>query len=237
MSFIENWGAAINDSVIKLWIKFIEFLPNLIGAILVFVVGYFIAVMLGKLTKQVIKTLQIDKTIEKSDIKRKFEQSGVKFNIANISGELIKWLLILIFLAAATDILGWKQVTTFFITVLAYIPNIIVAIIILIVAVLLADFLSKAVKGSVMAAKISSAKLLASITRWIVLIFAILMALDQLGLEMSLIKILFTGLVAMITIAGGLAFGLGGKDLAADFLKDLKKDVSEERSEESEEKE
>ena len=232
MSFIENWGTAVNGSVINLWTKFIEFLPNLIGAILVFIIGYFVAVILGKLVRKILQTLQIDQAIEKTEIKARFESSGVKLNIAKIGGDLTKWLLILVFLAAATDILGWSQVTAFFITILAYIPNIIIAIIILIVAALIADFLSKAVKGSVTVAKVSSANLLASITRWTVLIFAALMALDQLGMEMSLIKILFTGLVAMIAIAGGLAFGLGGKDLAGDFLKDLKKDVSEKESEE-----
>ncbi len=234
MSFIENWGAAVNDSVINLWTRFIEFLPNLIGAILVFIIGYFIAVILGKLVRKILQTLQIDQAIEKTKIKERFESSGVKLNIAKIGEDLTKWLLILVFLAAATDILGWNQVTAFFITILAYIPNIIIAIIILIVAALIADFLSKAVKGSVMVAKVSSANVLASATRWTVLIFAALMALDQLGMEMSLIKILFTGLVAMVAIAGGLAFGLGGKDLAGDFLKDLKKDVSEEKSTEEE---
>ncbi|PJA64152.1 MAG: hypothetical protein CO160_00110, partial [Candidatus Portnoybacteria bacterium CG_4_9_14_3_um_filter_43_11] len=125
-----------------------------------------------------------------------------------------------------TDILDLSEVTVFLKQVLLYIPQLIIAVLILLAAVLIANFLQRLVKASVEAAGLGSANFLATVTKWAIMVFAILAALLQLGVVPTLIQTLFTGFVAALVISFGLAFGLGGKDLAAQILEKIKKDIS-----------
>ncbi len=227
MQGVETWGGAVSDSLINLWTAFIEFLPNLIGAIVVFIIGWIIAVGLGKLVVRILKALRVDHGFEKLGLKKGFEKAKIEFDVAKIGGGIVKWFFIIVFLMAATDILGLVKVSEFLVRVLLYIPNIIVAVIILVVAVLVADVLRKLVFGVAKSSGFKAAKFLGALTKWAVLIFAFLAVLVQLGIAKSLIQTLFTAFVAMVAIAGGLAFGLGGRDIARDALEKLRESVSE----------
>ena len=127
---------------------------------------------------------------------------------------------------AATDILGLAEVTNYLKSVLYYIPNIFVAAIIIIVAVWAANVLQKIIQVSVSATNIKAANLSATITKWAIMIFGLLAALMQLGIAPSLIQTVVTGIVAMLAIAGGVAFGLGGKEIASDVLSKIRKSVT-----------
>lgn len=221
-----TFGEAITNSFVSLSYQIAAYLPYIVGAVLVFVVGWMIAVALGWLTTRVIKTLKIDKVIEKTDLKEKIEKGGIKLNIAQIGGWTVKWFLVLVFLMAAVDILGLEAVSDFLNKIVLYIPNVVVAVIVLVLGFLIAEFLNKTVKAGVKTTGIGYENLLASIAKWAVIVFAVFMALEQLGVGVALVKILFTGLVAMVAIAGGLAFGLGGKDSAESILSKIKKDIS-----------
>jgi hypothetical protein len=225
---IQTWAEVVTASLQTLWSGFIGFLPNLLGAIIVFIIGWLIALALGKLTAQIIRALRIDQILEKMGFKRSLERANLKLDSGRFVGELVKWFFIIVFLMAATDILKMPQVTEFLRQIILYIPHLIVAVLILLAAVLIANFLQKLVKASVEAAGLRSANFLGAVTKWAILIFAILAALLQLGIVPALIQTIFTGLVAALAISAGLAFGLGGKDLAAQILNRLKKDVSEE---------
>ena len=130
----------------------------------------------------------------------------------------MKWFLILVFLMAATDILGLTQVTSFLQVVIEYLPNVIVAALILLVGAMFAEFMQRLIRASVDAAGLMSAGFLGSVAKWAILIFALFAALDQLGVARSFIITLLQGFVAMLAIAGGLAFGLGGQGAARDFV-------------------
>lgn len=226
--FVQTWTEVITSSLQTLWSGFIGFLPNLLGAIIVFIIGWLIASILGKLTIQVIRLFRIDSVLEKIGFKRSIEKANLKLDSGKFLGEIVKWFFIIVFLMAATDILNMPQVTEFLKQILFYIPHLIVAVLILLAAVLIANFLQKLVKASVEAAGLKSANFLAAVTKWAILIFAILAALLQLGIVPSLIQTIFTGVVAALVISTGLAFGLGGRDLAAQILNKIKKDVSNE---------
>ena len=114
MESVQTWGEAITLSLLNLWERFINFLPALVGAILVFVAGWIVAVALGKVVEHVFKMIKVDEAIEKAGTKARFEKAGVKLNVAKFLGGLVKWFLILVFLMAATDILKLVQVTNFF---------------------------------------------------------------------------------------------------------------------------
>ncbi len=230
MNSIQTWGEAITNSLLALWDRFINFLPSLIGAVLVFVAGWIVAVALGKVVEHIVRIVKIDEVIVKSGTKAKLREAGVEFNMSKFLGGLVKWFLILVFLMAATDILKLNQVTSFLNSIILYLPNVIVAAVILAIAFLVGNFVYTLVKGSTKVAGIVSATLLASVSKWAIVIFGVLAALVQLGIARSLINTLFTGLVAMLALAGGLAFGLGGKDEAAEFIRKVRREVSESKT-------
>lgn len=224
---VQSWTEVITASLQTLWSGFIGFLPSLLGAVIIFIIGWLIAVVLGRLVAQIIRVLRIDQILEKMGFKRSLERANLKLNSGKFIGELVKWFFIIVFLMAATDILGLPQVTDFLKRILFYIPHLIVAVLILLAAVLIANFLQKLVKASVEAAGLRGSNFLGAVTKWAVLVFGVLAALLQLGIVPALIQTIFTGFVAALAIGVGLAFGLGGKDLASQILSKLKKDVSE----------
>ena len=223
----QTWGEVITASFQMLWSGFISFLPNLLGAIVVFIVGWFIAEVVAKLAAQIINVLRIDQILERMGFEKSLQRANMKLNSGKFIGEIVKWFFIIVFLMAATDILGLPQVTEFLKQILLYIPQLIVAVFILLAGVLIANFMGKLIKASVEAANLKSAGTLAGVAKWAILIFAILAALIQLGIVPSLIQTLFTGLIAALAISAGLAFGLGGKDLASQILEKAKREISE----------
>ncbi|MFH0929816.1 MAG: hypothetical protein V1814_01020 [Candidatus Moraniibacteriota bacterium] len=231
MNSVQTWGEAITMSLLGLWERFVNFLPALVGAILVFVAGWIVAVALGKAVEHIVKIIRIDDVVEKAGTKGRLRKAGVELNIAKFFGGLVKWFLILVFLMAATDILHLVQVTSFLNSIVLYLPNVIVAAVILAIAFLVGNFAYAVIKGSTKIAGIVSATLLATIAKWAIVIFGFLAALIQLGVASSLINTIFIGFVAMLSLAGGLAFGLGGKDEAALILKKLRHEITEKHEE------
>jgi len=226
---VQTWGQIITDSFTTLWTGFINFLPNLLGAIIVFLIGWVIAVALGKITNQIIRALRVDQILEKMGLGKPLERAGLSLDSGKFVGGLVKWFLIIVFLMAATDILHLKGVTDFLQQVVFYIPHIIVAALIMLIGVMVANFLQKVVIASVEAAKLKSANFLGALTKWSILIFALLTALAQLGIARMLIESLVMGIIAALAIAFGLAFGLGGKEYASQALAKLKEEISEEK--------
>lgn len=192
-----------------------------------FLVGWLIAFLLGKAAWHIIRFLQLDKGLESIGFKRIWERSGFKLNSPFFFYELVKWFFIVVFLMAATDILGLQQVTTFLSSVVWYIPNVIVAAIVLLAGFLVAKFLDGLVRGSVKAAQLASANFLAALTKWSVIIFSLLVALSQLKVADEVIRIVIIGIVAAGSVALGLSFGLGGRSHAEEFIGKMKKHLGE----------
>ncbi len=229
MNGVQTWGNAITTSLIGLWDRFINFLPALIGAILVFIFGWIVAVAVGKLIEKLIKSLKVDVAFEKIGWQGRLSDLGIASSVSAFIGGLVKWFLILVFLLASTNILGLNEVTSFLNSIILYIPNVVVAVVVLAITVLVGNFVYGVVKGSTKAAGVMSATMLATISKWAIVIFGILAALIQLGIATQLVSTIFIGIVAMLAIAGGLAFGLGGKDEAALLLRKIKEEMNERR--------
>lgn len=207
-------------SLQNIWGKVIALIPQLIGALLVLVVGLIVASLLGKLTKKLVDYTHIDKLFLKFKVTEKFEGMGLKFNVAAIVAWIVKWFFIIVTLIAVVDILKLDQVTKFLQDVAMYIPNVVVAVIILVIGLVIGQFVfqvvEKSTKTSHLTASVGDA--LAAIAKWAIVIFALMASLSQLGIATRLIEILFTGFVAMLALAFGLAFGLGGREKADKFL-------------------
>ncbi len=216
----------LQGPLLELWDTIIAFLPNLIGAIIVFILGIIVASVLRGVIEQLVKLLRLDDLAQRLDIRSQFERIGVRLHIGRLLGWIVKWFFIIVSLIAATDILGWDQVTEYLSEVVLFIPNVIIAVIILLAGILLGNFTQNVVKSAVEAARLASAEFLSGIAKWSILIFSFMAALVQLQIAPDLIRLLFAGLVFMLALAGGLAFGLGGKEHASRFLSRLKRDIS-----------
>lgn len=224
MNGVLTWGDAITKSLQGLWDQVISFLPSLLGALLVFIAGWIVAVVLGKVVERILKTARIDQALDRV-IGDKL--GDIEEHFSAFIGGLVKWFLILVFLVAAANILQLDQVSYFLGNIILYIPNIVVAVVILAAVFLFGNFVYKIVKGSTKAAGVMSATLLAAISKWAIIIFGIFAALLQLGIAEYLVGTIITGLVAMLALAGGLAFGLGGKEEAQLILRKIREEISE----------
>jgi len=214
-------GGLINvtgDSLRGLWADVLGFLPALIGAVIIFLIGLIIASLLEKIVERVVTYLKIDSVLRKAEVEAYFERANMKINVGSFIGTLVYWFIVVAFLLAASDILKFTAFSAFLKGLLAFIPDVIVAVLIMIAALVVANFLRQLVTASLASARLNHAKGLGALTWWVIVIFGFLTALPQIGVSISIIQTLVMGLIAMLAIAGGLAFGLGGRDRAASFL-------------------
>ena len=220
---VTDWFDTTVSALKDLWMGFIDFIPNLIGAIIVFLIGWLISIAIGKLIAEILKKIKFNRIFEKGGWKTAMEKADIKVDASAFIGAIIKWVLVIVFLAASVEILGFKELT-YFLTgdVLPFLPNVVVAAFIFVVAVIIADILEKIVKAAVEGTKVGYGQLVGVIVKWSIWIFAIFAILLQLGIAESLIKIIIQGIVGLIVIAGGIAFGLGGKDVAGEIMQDLR---------------
>jgi small-conductance mechanosensitive channel len=210
------------------WQGLIGFLPSLLGDLIVFFIGWLISLGIGKLVTKLLNLLRLNQFLDKLGWRESLEKVDIKFDASEFFGALIKWSLVIVFLMAAAEILSLYQLSQFLAVILSYIPNIVVSALIFVIAVILADFLERIIKGSAQKAGVSYARFLGAVVRWTILVFAGIAILLQLGVATTIINALVIGFVAMLSLAGGLAFGLGGKDEAKEIIKDIKKKISEE---------
>ncbi len=218
-----DWADVTIQALQNLWQGFLGFIPLLVGAIIVFIIGWFISVGVGRLISEILKRIKLNQILEKGGWKEALEKAEIKVDASGFIGAICKWVLVIVFLLAAVEILGLVQFADFLVKVLAYLPNVIVAALIFVVAVIIADILEKVVRALVEGIRVGYGQIVGTIIKWSIWIFAILAILIQLKIAPTLLQTLFTGFVALIAIAGGIAFGLGGKEVAAELLQDLKK--------------
>jgi hypothetical protein len=206
---------------------FLEFIPNVLAAILVLIIGWIVARFLRGLTMRILQVIQLEPFAEKVGLAETLKKFGAQITPAELVAELVKWGTFLVFVTPAAEVLGLSQLTVIINQVISYIPNVLVAVLIIMFGVIFSDLTAQFVRGTAQAMDTHVASALAVLARYSIVTFAFLAALTQLGIAERLISTLFTGFVAMLAIAGGLAFGLGGKDLAAELLESLKRSLQD----------
>jgi len=224
---LQTWVDALAISLQDVWFQVAGFLPELIGALIVLIVGLIVAAGLGKLIERIVFHLKIDSLLKQVGMEGYLQRGNIQLNAGHFLGQLVYWFFIVVFLLAASDILGFTALSGFLGEVLRYIPRVIVAALILLAALVVANFVRGLISASVMGAKLHSAKALGTIAWWGVTIFGFLAALVQLGVAVQIINTLITGFVAMLALAGGLAFGLGGKEHAGSWLGKMKDEMGQ----------
>lgn len=225
--FIENWGDVFARSLQGVWYGVASFVPNLIIALIIFAIGWVLAALVEKLVESVFKSLKVDAALKSAGLEDVVKRAGHNLNSGLFVGSLVKWFVVVVFLIASFDVLGLDQVTSFLKDVVAYLPQVIIAVLILMVAVIIANAMQKIVVASARAAHAKSAELLGRITKWSIWIFALLTALFNLGIAPALIQTVVMAVFAGAALALGLAFGLGGKDTAQRLLEKTMSNVME----------
>lgn len=224
-NYYDSSVGSVSDSLQSVYDRFVGFLPTLVAAIIVLVVGWLVAVTVAKLIKQALESLRVDELGDKLGLDQLSAKTGTKLSISGTLTWIVKWFLLIAVFLATADILGLEDISRFLNEVLRYIPNVVAAAGILLAGSMVATFLSRVVRHSVQAAGLQSAELLGSVTQWSVMIFTVLATLSQLNVAKGFVETLFTGIVGMIAIAGGLAFGLGGKEHASRVLNKIERDI------------
>lgn len=223
---LETWSNVLRDSFTDLWSGAAAFIPNLVIALIIFVVGWAVGSLLGQVVAQIVRSLKIDSLLRSAKVDDVLKRAGFNLDAGKFLGALVEWFVIIVFLVASLDVLGLKQVNDFLRqVVLLYLPQVIVAVLILLVAVVIASAMQRVVVGAAMAAGVHSANFLGSVTKWAIWIFAVLMALFQLGIAAPFVQTLFTGVIVALSLAFGLSFGLGGQQAAASFIDKVREEI------------
>jgi hypothetical protein len=212
---VQDWGDAVLVSATEALQNFLGFLPALVGAILILVIGWFVAGLLAGLVERALKMVGFERAANTTGISSFIQRSGSSWTASAIVAEIIKWFIRLIAIQAAASILGLNQISQIINAILLWLPNLVVAIAIIVIGALIARFVGGLVRGTTGQMGFSDPELLGNIAHYAILAFAIIAAVDQLGIAETVVDTLFIGAVALVVLAGGLAFGLGGQQTAA----------------------
>jgi hypothetical protein len=216
---VQTWVDVLQQSFYSLLEGVVGFIPNVLFAVIIFVIGWFIGSILGRVIAQAVKAIKVDHALKTAGVEDVVNRAGFSLDSGEFLGGLVKWFIIVVFLLTSLQVLGLTQVTFFLQQiVISYVPQVIVAVLILLVAAVIAEVAQSVVTGAARAAGIASAGFAGTVARWSIWIFAIVVALSQLGIGTQYFQTLFTGLVVALSLAFGLAFGLGGQESASRFL-------------------
>jgi hypothetical protein len=215
MDTVQDWGDAVRVSATEALQNLLGFLPALIGAILILIIGWIIAGILAGLIEKGLKAIGFEKAAQSTGIAGFIENAGSGWTASKLVAEIVKWFIRLIAIQAAASILGLTQISQVINAILLWLPNLVVAIVIIVIGALIANFVAGIVRGSAAEMGFSTPNLLANITRYAIIGFAAVAAFNQLGIAPTVVNTLFIGLVATLVLAFGLAFGLGGQQTAA----------------------
>ena len=217
---LNEWSDIFVTSMQNLWFKTISFLPEILSALVILIIGLIIASVASKVVKKLSDYLRIDSLMKKIRVKDEMEELGFKFEFGTIVAKIVKWFFIIATLIAVADVLRIPQITLFLERIVLYLPNVLVAVVILAIGIIVGRMAYDTIKKGSETFRMSpyAAKVLASVAKWSIMVFTVMAALVQLGVASNMIQILFAGLVVMVSLAGGLAFGLGGRKKAEEFI-------------------
>ncbi len=224
MRSFTDWNEIFQQSFQNVWLKVTQFLPEIFAALLVLIIGLIIAKVVAKIVKKILTYTHIDRVMNNSRSIRKLQESGMDLSLSDLIAGVVQWFFIILTFLMVVNILHLDQVNAFLESIILYIPNVVVALIILTIGMMLGRFASDLIrKSSIFPSVKNMAPVLSTVAEWSIVIFSVMASLVQLGIASNLIQILFTGLVGALSLAFGLAFGLGGRERVARLLEELEK--------------
>jgi hypothetical protein len=220
ISTVTSFGEAVLVSITAALATFLAFIPALIGAILILVVGWILAGFIARLVETLLNRVGFEQAATRTGISGFLSRAGGgDVRASRVIAEPVKWFIRLIFLEAAANAIHLTALTDLINRVILWLPSLLVALIVLILGALLGQWLARAVRGAAGQAGVGNAALLAAVARYGVIAFAVLVAMNQVGVAATLVNTLFIGLCGAVALAIGLAFGLGGRETAAEMVR------------------
>jgi len=223
---ITNWGSAILTSFTNALNLVFTFIPKLIGFLVILLVGWIVASVVSKAVTFLLRKIGFDRLSERIGLSRLEQRMGLRMDAAGVLGKVVYWFIFLIFLVPAVDSLGLTTVSNILNQIIAYIPNVFVAIVVLFLGTLAATFVADIVRGATASTNMGNPNMYAAIARWAIMGFVAIIALEQLQIAPALLNELFGAIVAAAALAFGLAFGLGGRETAQRLLNRSENTVS-----------
>jgi len=214
-------NSVLQDTVNTTLSNLASFIPRFISGLIVLLIGIIIATFLKQILVELFKFVRFNAFLKRYG----FPEPKEGVDLSNIISEMVRWFVIVLFLVPTSDVWGLGRFVEVLNNVLLFLPNVFVSVLLLIVGFVISKLVYDVVKASVQGLSKESARTVAVVARYAVLTFVFLVVLNQLGIASDLIRILFGGIVAMVALAGGLAFGLGGKETAKEILEKLKKKI------------
>lgn len=215
-------GSTLTTSFNDAFYAVVNFIPKFLAGAIIFLIGIVVASILKQVVLSLFRTLKLESFLKKYGVPEMKDE----FSWANILSEIVRWFVIIVFLIPTADVWGLPRIITVLNEFLNYLPNVFVAAVIAMIGFVFARLSHDVILASAKGVDDQTATAIASVARWSINVFVILAVLSQLGVATDLIKILFTGLVAMLAIAGGIAFGLGGQNTAKDVVEGLRKKLN-----------
>jgi hypothetical protein len=215
---VRNTAEAIRVSLANAVNTIVSVIPRLLGFAVILVVGWLVSSLLARGVIAVLRAVRFNDLARRSGFAGFVQNMGVRQDAVGVIASIVKWFVRLITLVVAFDMLGLPAVSAVLQQLVLWLPNLIVALVVLVIGGLAANALSRLVRGATAEAGFSNADVLATVTRVVVWSFAIVVAVNQLGIATTLINTLLVGVVGALALATGLAFGLGGRDRAAQIL-------------------
>ncbi len=217
-----TYQVVVINALGDLYSKTLTYLPNLIATIIVLIIGWILAIFLSKLVVKILDVIKIDTLANQLGLQNLGLKMEKKLSLSALGGWLIKWFFFLGSFIAAADILGLTGVSSFlYQQVLPFAGRVVVAMAILLLGILSADFFAGLVTSAVKASGLHKGESLGVLTKWMIVVFSVIAALSQLDIATAFLQDLFRAIVAMLAIAGGLAFGLGGQGTAKKILENV----------------
>jgi len=230
MLAVIEWKNLIVDPVIQMLTRIMAYLPVLLGALIILIVGWIVAKAIKRLVDWLLKTIRFDTLADKAGISEVLRKGNLKTTAREVVSGLVYWLIMIMVLVMVVNALGLPKASDILASLFAYVPNVIAALLVLVVAMFLASFVSGIVRTAAGNANLPRPDIFAGISRWAIITFAVTISLGELGIGTLLVTTTFNIILGGVCLALALAFGLGGKDAAARYLEELKEKRSQKKS-------
>ncbi|MBW7990311.1 MAG: hypothetical protein FVQ84_09895 [Planctomycetes bacterium] len=225
-----EWNSLIVAPISEMLTKLIGYLPTLIGALVILTIGWVVAKTLRRVFIRGLEAIHFNKLADKAGISEILNKGGLKTSANDVLSSLVYWLVIIMVLVMVVNALGLPQASSVLESLFAFIPNVIAAMFVLVVGMFLANFVSGIIHTAAGNASLPKPEMLAAVSRWAIIIFAGTISLRELGIATLLVTTTFNIILAGFCLAGALAFGLGGRDVAAKYLNDWQQKRSEQKN-------
>jgi len=226
MDIINTWADVFRISFQSVTVGVIDFLPRLLLALITFMIGWAFAGIVSRGIQALSKRTRFENLFEQAGVTSALARSGIHFSAGKLIGEIVRWVIIIIFLIPSLELVGFSEITSLLKSaVLNYLPQVLLAAFVLVVAAVIAEAMQKIVTTAAAAANVRSAKTLGTFVKYVIWVFAVLIALTELGIASTLIYIVLIGVVGMFAVGGAIAIGIGGKDIATDMLNHFRSEL------------